>query len=205
MRHQKLLKRYCSEVYKAFSENKLSIYISIAILLISLLLGYFLEDYLYSYFNPVVNNLNHKVSSGVIKLTYMTIFTNNMRIIIQMFIYGIFFCLSAFILAFNGFFIGYYVALQNNFFKTAILMIPHGIFELPSSILACASGLILFNFIFRIFKSFWNDNSFKNSVLSNLDKLKQSLIIFSVSVILMIIACFVEVYLTVPIAKFILG
>ena len=41
--------------------------------------------------------------------------------------------------------------------------------------------------------------------IGNLDKLKQSLIIFSVSVILMIIACFVEVYLTVPIAKFILG
>ena len=205
MRHQKLLKQYYNEVKLAFLENKSAIYISLFILIFSLILGYLLEPYLYSYFNPVVDDLSQKVETGVVKLTFQDIFLNNILIIFQMFIYGLLFCLSIFLLAYNGFFIGYYVAIQDNLFGVLAMLIPHGIFELTSCLLACSSGLVLFNFLFKFFKTYLKeDMTLKKSFSINRYKLKQAIIIFIISVVLMIIAGFVEVYLTIPIAHFLL-
>ena len=199
------------EVKRAFSENKLAIIASIAILLISLILGYVLQPNLDSYLNPVVDDLTQKVETGVIQLTFQDIFFNNFKIICQMFIYGIIFCFSAIILAFNGFFVGYYVAISDDLFYTLLLIIPHGIFEFSSCILACAGGFVLFNFLYGFIKTFlkYEDDSasksFKVSFYENFDKLKQALIIFAVAAILMVIAGIVEVYLTIPIANYILS
>ncbi|MEE1157745.1 MAG: stage II sporulation protein M [Methanobrevibacter sp.] len=200
-----MLKQYYNEVKLAFLENKSAIYISLFILIFSLILGYLLEPYLYSYFNPVVDDLSQKVETGVVKLTFQDIFLNNILIIFQMFIYGLLFCLSIFLLAYNGFFIGYYVAIQNNLFRVLAMLIPHGIFELTSCLLACSSGLVLFNFLFKFFKTYLKeDMTLKKSFSINRYKLKQAIIIFIISVVLMIIAGFVEVYLTIPIAHFLL-
>lgn len=198
------------EIKSAFRENRLAIALSVAILLISLVLGYVLEPFLHSFLNPVVEDLTQKVQSGVITLTFQDIFLNNIRIVIQMFIYGMAFCFSAVVLAFNGFFVGYYVATSADLVKTSLLIIPHGIFEFSSCILACASGLILFNFIYKFLKTLWGqqDNSVKvrlaNSFNASSDKLKHAIIIFAIASILMAIAGFVEVYLTIPIAEFII-
>ena len=201
-----MLKQFYNEIKLAFLENKLAIYISLFILIFSLILGYLLEPYLYSYFNPAVEDLTQKVDSGVIQLTFHDIFLNNLLIILQMFIYGLLFCLSVVVLAYNGFFTGYYVAIQDDLLRVLLLLIPHGIFELTSCFLACASGLVLFNFLLRFFKSYLKEDlTLKTSLINNSDKLKQSAIIFLISVFLMIIAGFVEVYLTIPIANFILG
>jgi len=197
------------EIRLAFSENKLAIGISIAILLISLILGYFLEPYLHAYLNPVVEEFSKQVESGAIKLTFQSIFSNNIRIVFLMFIFGIFFCFSALILAFNGFFVGYFTATTGNLAKTLLLLIPHGIFEFSSCILACASGFVLFKFVWRFVKTLSNDksNSLLNSAyasyVENFDKLKQAILLLMVAAILMAIAGVIEVYLTVPIANFI--
>ncbi|WP_407421411.1 stage II sporulation protein M [Methanobrevibacter sp.] len=205
MRHLKLLKQYYKEVKSAFLENKTAIYISLFILIFSLILGYFLEPYLYSYFNPVVDDLSHKVETGVVKLTFGDIFLNNIRIILQMFIYGLLFCLSVFLLAYNGFFVGYYVAISNNLFRVLVMLIPHGIFELTSCVLACSSGLVLFTFLFKFLKTYLiEDMTLKEAFSINSYKIKQAVIIFMVAVFLMVIAGFVEVYLTIPIARFFL-
>ena len=201
-----MLKLLYKEIKLAFLENKLAIYISLSILIFSLILGYFLEPYLYAYLNPAVEDLTQKVETGVIQLTFEDIFLNNISIIIQMFIYGLFFCLCVFLLAYNGFFIGYYVAIQDNLFRVLAMLLPHGIFELTSCALACASGLILFNFLIRFFKSYLKEDlTLKKSFFNNFNKLKHSVIIFLISVVLMIVAGFVEVYLTIPIAHFLLG
>ena len=199
-----MLKHYYNEIKLAFTENKIFIIISLSILIFSILLGYFLKPILYDIFNPVVNNLTQKVQTGVVKLTFQDIFINNLFIIFQMFIYGLLFCLSILILAYNGFFTGYYIALSQNIFKTLLFLLPHGIFELSSCVLSCTSGLILFNFLFNILKSYYHEDTFKNSILININKLKQSIIIFSIAVILMIIAGFIEVYITIPLANLIL-
>ena len=148
-----MLKQFYREVKLAFLENKSAIYISIFILVFSLILGYVLEPYLYSYFHPVVDDLSKKVHTGTIKLTFADIFLNNIKVSFQMFLYGLFFCLSIVLLAYNGFFLGYYVAIQDNLLRVLVMLIPHGIFEMTSCILACSSGLVLFNFLFRFFES----------------------------------------------------
>ena len=61
-----MLKQYYNEVKLAFLENKSAIYISLFILIFSLILGYLLEPYLYSYFNPVVDDLSHKNQKEII-------------------------------------------------------------------------------------------------------------------------------------------
>ena len=197
------------EIKLAFTENKLAIYVSIAILVISLLLGYFLEPNLHAYLNPVVEQVENQVRSGEITITFQSIFSNNIKIVFLMFILGIFCCFSALILAFNGFFIGYFTAVQDDLFLTLLMLVPHGIFELPSCVIACASGFVLFNFLLRFLKTLLKQengsisNKLYASYVENFDKLKQAIILLMVATVLMIIAGVIEVYLTLPIAEFI--
>lgn len=199
------------EVKSAFCENKLAIYAAIAILFVSLILGYLLEPYLYSYFNPIVDDLSQKVQQGTIKLTFLTIFSNNIKIVFSMFIFGVTCFFSAVILGFNGFFAGYYVATTDNLLVTMLLIVPHGIFEFSSCILACASGFVLFNFLFKFIKTLNEQGNgpvreiLSNSFDASSDKLKHALILLIIASILMAIAGFVETYLTLPIAEFILN
>lgn len=198
-----------NEVKLAFCENKLAIVLAAAILFMSLILGYLLEPYLYSWLNPVVDNLTDNVQKGVIQLTFQCIFTNNIQIVFTMFIYGLFFCLCAAVLAFNGFFCGYYIATSDDLYKTFLLIVPHGIFEFSSCILACASGFVLFNFVYKFLKTLnkQDDGSVKDmlsiSFGESFDKLKQAVILLVIASILMAIAAFIETYLTLPIAQFI--
>lgn len=197
-----------TEVKKAFVENKFAIIASAIILFISLILGYLLEPYLYSYFNPVVEDLTEKVQTGVIQLTFKDIFFNNIMIVLQMFIFGLLFCFSALILAFNGFFVGYYTATSPNLLQVLLLTISHGIFEFSSCILACASGFVLFNFIYRLVKTFLKEKEGKffdrliYSYDKNFDKLLQAFILLALASVLMIIAGIIEAYITLPLAEF---
>jgi uncharacterized membrane protein SpoIIM required for sporulation len=198
-----------NEVKLAFTENKIAVISAIAILLISIILGYYLQPYLQGYLNPVVDDLTNKVETGVIKLTFRSIFLNNIQIVFTMFLFGLICCFSAAILAFNGLFVGYYVAVSDNFYQTLLLIIPHGIFEFSSCIVACASGFVLFNFLYKFLKTLLKqENSSVKEMLSasfsaSFDKLKQAVILLAVASILMAIAGFIEVYLTLPIAEWI--
>lgn len=197
------------EVKSAFRENKFAVYSSVLILFLSLLLGYFLQPYLYDYLNPAVEDFNYQIQNGIIQLTFEDIFGNNIRIVFQMFISGIFFCFSALMLAYNGFFVGYYVACRKNLFEVLLLIIPHGVFEFSSCIIACASGFVLFNGIFKFFKTLFakNDYNFSDKLKCSFKicfhKFKQSVILLIVASLLMAIAGFVESYLTIPIAQMI--
>jgi len=200
-----------NEIRLTFKENKKAIIAATTILFISLILGYILKPYLYDILNPVVEDLTKKVHTGVIKLTFQDIFLNNIKIVFLMFFFGLVCCFSAIILAYNGFFTGYYVATTNNLTHTLLLTIPHGIFEFPSCILACASGFVLFNFLVKFLKTLLKqkNTSIKESltVAFNISyiKLKQAIILLIFASILMIIAGFVEVYLTVPISQFVIS
>ena len=77
------------EVKSAFVENKNLIIFSALILFISIILGYVLEPYLYSYFNPIVEEFTDKIQSGVIQLTFHDIFINNILVDLRMFIFEI--------------------------------------------------------------------------------------------------------------------
>jgi len=200
-----------NEIKKSFSENKLAIYASIAIFLFSFIFGFAFKQYLNSILTPVVEDLSQKVQTGEIRLTFVDIFSNNIGIVLKMFIYGLTFCFSAIVLAYNGFFVGFYIASSNNLFYTLLLILPHGIFEFSSCILACAGGFVLFNFLYRFLKSLWGQEDeslkkcFKAAFDDSSDKLKQAFILLIIASILMAIAAVIEVYLTIPLAKLIVS
>jgi uncharacterized membrane protein SpoIIM required for sporulation len=199
------------EIRSAFAENKTAIIVSTVILFASLILGYVLEPNLHSYLNPVVEDLSQRVKTGVIKLTFTDIFFNNIRVVIAMFVFGLAFCISAIILSFNGFFVGYYLATVDNLANAMLLIVPHGIFEFSSCILACASGFVLFNFVYKFLKTLLKQENnsvsekLSNSFEASFDKLKQALILLVIASVLMAIAGVVEAYMTIPIAKFIVS
>ena len=199
------------EVKSAFVENKNLIIFSALILFISLILGYVLEPYLYSYFNPLVEDFTNKIQTGVIQITFHDIFINNILVVLRMFIYGLFFCSSALILSFNGFFTGYYVATVPDLTFALVFIIPHGIFEFPSCILACASGFILFKFAYNLIKTFINEKEMKlisriiYAYSENFNILLQAFIILAVASVLMVIAGIVECYITLPLGNYIMS
>lgn len=200
-----------NEVNRAFAENKFAILASFLILFVSMILGYAFESNLHSYLNPVVEDLTEKVESGVVQLTFGDIFLNNIMIVFQMFVYGLFFCFSAVILGFNGFFVGYYAATSPSLLEVVVFVVPHGIFEFSSCILACASGFVLFHFAFKLIRTFLREKErkfidrFIHSYDANFDKLLHALILFAIAVILMVIAGIIEVYITLPLGKFLLS
>ena len=187
----------------AFKDNVFLIIASTIILIASLLIGYYFHDVLQSYLNPVVSQINQNVKNGVIKLTFKSIFSNNIKIVFLMFVFGAVFCFSALILGFNGLFVGYYIADANDFLNSILLIVPHGIFEFSSCILACTSGFVLFKFICKFLKT-WikSDNNFFSAYEINSDILVQSMMLFIIASLLMVIAGIFEVYLTIPIAQF---
>ena len=200
-----------NEVKEAFIENRAAIIASALILFASMILGYVFEPYLHTYLNPVVEDLTRKVQSGVIKLTFADIFINNIIIVLRMFIYGLFFCLSALVLAFNGFFVGYYAATSNNLLSTLVFTVPHGVFEFSSCILGCASGFVLFDFAYKVVRTFLRQKEMKflkrfiNAYDENFDKLLQAFILLAVASILMAVAGIFEVYVTLPLGRFLLS
>ena len=199
------------EVKAVFIENRTAIIASALILFASMILGYVFEPYLHSYLNPVVEDLTRKVHSGVIKLTFADIFTNNIIIVLRMFIYGLFFCISALVLAFNGFFVGYYAATSSNLLSTLVFTVPHGIFEFSSCILGCASGFVLFDFAYNVVRTFLGQKEmrflerFIDAYCENFDKLMQAFILLAIAAMLMAVAGIIEVYVTLPLGRFLLS
>ena len=195
----------------AFTQNKWPIIFSFLILICSILLGYYLEAYLYDYLNPVVDALVEQVQSGALQITFHDIFLNNIKVVLLSFILGIFCCISVLILAFNGLFLGYYVGFRGDVLGTAVYIIPHGIFELSSCILACASGIVLFKFLYTFFHTYYRQNGYvhgnrwKNAFDLSFDTFKQAVILLVIAAILMAIAGFIEAYLTIPIGDFLIS
>ena len=200
-----------SEVKLAFTQNKIAILTSTAIFFVSLILGFLLTSSLNSIFDPIVQDLTNKVETGVVQLTFQDIFLNNIRIVFRMFCTGLIFCLSAVILSFNGFFVGYFMGRYDDLFRVLLLTVPHGIFEFPSCILATAAGFVLFVYVCKVFKSLITQKDVSltdriyNSFIDNIDKIKHALILFVISMILMVIAGIIEVYVTIPFSKFVLS
>ena len=192
-----------NEIKSAFADNKFLILFSAAAFIISLILGYVYQASLHETFAPVVQEISNNLEQGVITFSFRDIFINNIVIVFEVFILGIIFCFSIVILLFNGFFLGYFIGAQGDLFYSLLL------FELPSLILATSAGFVLFKFIYKSVKSYSNDfegsfkNKMENAVDINFKYFKQAVVLLVVSAILMMIAAFIEVYVTLDFAYWI--
>jgi uncharacterized membrane protein SpoIIM required for sporulation len=200
-------------------ENKFIILLSTALFVIPMFLGYFFAPYISEALNPMVDSFRDRVQSGDIKLTHDSIFFNNVYVGIMLYCGGVVFGLfTALILISNGVFIGYY-ATQMQLSLFLLFTLPHGIIEIPAIILTGASGFIMFKFLIEFFYGIINPKlnedqtqginiklGIKDRVINsgnvNIDRLTQSLALLGLSAVLLLIAAFIEAYLTIPIANF---
>lgn len=180
-------------------------------------LGYIYAPYLESYLQPMVNNFRDRVQGGEIKLTMESIFFNNFYVATLIYFGAIpLGLITATLLISNGVFIGYF-ATKLPLYAFLILTLPHGILEIPGIIIAGAGGFTITAFIiyflkdiFTVKKNEWGEMpKFRDRLIisfnNNSKKLTQSLTLFGVAVILLIIAAFIEVYITINLAEYILS
>lgn len=209
------------EIKTAFANNKGILLISILLFVIPMFIGYFCSDEISAYIAPMVDQFEQQVADGTVTLTTQSLFINNVSVAFILFalaaLGGV---LGAIILANNGIFIGYY-AVNFNVWAYAALTLPHGIFEIPAIIIATTGGFTLLSFILHFIYGLYSPDysyldifdpyfskvkittkqRFVAAFKKNQNKLKESFIFLCLSVVLLIIAAFIEANLTIPIAS----
>lgn len=182
----------------------------------------FFTENLSNIMDPFIQGLKRQISSGQVTLTYNSIFLNNISSVFRMYIGGLFFGILPFIsLVFNGLLVGYFIG-RGPVLIVLLYIVPHGIFEIPAIIIASAAGFTLLkfvlNFLHKLIKpdyAYINENniktndgvlinkdniSFKNKIIISWGKNKHilidSLVLLAISAILIVIAAFIEVYIT---------
>ena len=217
-----------SEIKEAFTENKYIILIITAIFIITAFIGFFFAQNLH-FMTPVVNNFQHRITSGQVQLTTNSLYVNNLKatltIFLGSFLMGVVGILAIII---NALLIGLYAAVYAAHGKILLyflLIIPHGIFEIPALIIASSAGfgMLVFVILFlknlvspdytyaKIFDPLYNldkistTETIKMSWRKNGLKFKQSLILLVISAILLIIAACIEANITKPLAFIIYG
>jgi stage II sporulation protein M len=194
------------------SRNEMFLWISTGIFLGSIVVSYTLAGFLDPYLAPILQNFQQKASDGTLKLETLSLFINNVTIATYIYVGGALFGLfTAYLLITNGAFVGY-VATKYPLGDFVIYTIPHGIFEVTGIILAGAAGFrlgsIVLNFLNDVSK-IRSNISFRNQILylleSSKDDFKDSLTLFIIAVILLIIAAFIEANLSIVWGQFIQG
>ncbi|WP_292460153.1 stage II sporulation protein M [Methanothermococcus sp.] len=155
-----------------------------------------------------INNLS-KINNGdlpnfkpKIQFNFPFILTNNLKVIFLMLAGSITFGLSTFInLIFNGFNVG---VLIGSTFQTneplkliAGFILPHGIFEIPAMLISAVAG---FKIPYEVIQ-YLRDK--KEKPITEED-IKEFLKLALISIVLIVIAAFVEVYITPKIANYLL-
>ena len=192
---------------------------------VPLFIGYFYADAIASYVAPIVDSFEQNIADGTVTLTTQSLFVNNVSVAIMIYalaaLGGI---LGAVILFNNGLFIGFY-GVKLNIWLYALLTLPHGIFEIPAIIISATGGFVLLSFVLHFLWNLYSpdysyldifDPYFSKVKISikqrfvaafkkNQNKLKESFIFLCLSVVLLIIAAFIEANLTIPIANGILS
>lgn len=194
---------FFNEIKKAFIKNKNVLLLAFLIFIIPFLIGFLFKPYFYNIFEPIYNHLSQQLKEGVIEFSFAGIFLNNLAVLCRTFILGAIFGISAILLLYNALSSGYFLG-GEQIFRKLLLVIPHGIFEFSSLIIGTAAGFLLFKFLYNFIKA--NPlKGFYDAFDKNFEIIYHSLILFGVAVVLMVIAGFIEVYLTILIALFVLS
>ena len=155
---------------------------------------------------PVANNTNLNQSAT-------ELFIHNASGGIMTYLASIFFAIPAIVMIiYNGVSLGAVGQLFNTIMPNGgafyiAYLIPHGIFEITSTVIQSACGIMLFLFIYRFIKAILSSES--NGVSDAFEKTKkplvQSIVLMVFSIILLLIAAPIEAYVSVPLAEFIVG
>ncbi|XRO76343.1 stage II sporulation protein M [Methanocaldococcus sp. 10A] len=176
---------------------KIPIVLTLVIFSIGFLYGFIFTNDLSKINDKELSNYKSKI-----QFNFPTILLNNLKVIFLMLAGSITFGLSTFInLIFNGFNVG---VLIGSTFQTneplkliLALILPHGIFEIPGMLISATAG---FKIPYEITLYLLDK---KEKPLTEED-IKEFLKLALISIILIIIAAFVEVYITPKVANYLL-
>src|SRR5664279_5588976 len=91
-----------------YKRNETFLVLSAGILLISIFLGYALASILSPVLGAIFGDFKNKVVQGQIQLTTLSLFTNNLKVALFIYVGGLLFgSVTAIYLIINGLFIGY--------------------------------------------------------------------------------------------------
>jgi len=154
--------------------------------------------YSYKYSNKYINNDVHDIEQlEITSIDMFSILKNNIKLIFLLAIpsFGFYTTLN---LIFNGIsngaIIGLSIQRSHGIFLVLSLTLPHGIFEIPAIIIAGAAG---FKIPYEIIRYLAGK---KEQILTKED-IKEYLTLALISIILIVIAAFVEAYVTPRIAE----
>ncbi len=198
--NQKILIYFTSLTYfifKSFSRNKILFFIASYLFSIS---------FLVSIFFPYPFNLNY-VANNYIKLfevkniSFLFFIKRNEFVIFIILVGAFLFSVPTIInLVYNGLIFGSSISIfvHNRLYNMLLLILPHGIFEIPAIIIAGAAG---FKIPYEIVRYLAGK---KEQPLTKQD-IKEYLTLALISIILIVIAAFVEAYVTPKIAEYFLS
>ncbi|WP_456370232.1 stage II sporulation protein M [Geoglobus sp.] len=143
---------------------------------------------------PEFDNFTHE------SLSFGLILTNNVKVVLVCIFGSLFLSVPTLLTLFrNGFILGYQTAssLSTIGFQAFAYVFPHGIFKIPAIIIAGAAG---FKIPYEIIRYLAGR---KEQILTKED-IKEYLTLALISIILIVIAAFVEAYITPRIAEYFL-
>lgn len=207
-----IIRKYINMLIETLNDNKKLIAICLALYILIIIVSYiFSYNTIVSHMDAFNAQMMPRVNTTTISTTHigpLGLFINNSLTVIYSYIGGILFgILPLFNILYNAIAVGSQIAtfgflLPNGSLSYIIYLIPHGIFEIPGSVIGSVSGFILFKFIWRLLKDLKQSdmNGFKERISDSYQKNKpifiQSLILLIFGIILMMIAAPLESYVS---------
>jgi uncharacterized membrane protein SpoIIM required for sporulation len=187
-----------------YKRNETFLVLSAGILLISIFLGYALASILSPVLGAIFGDFKNKVVLGQIQLTTLSLFTNNLKVALFIYVGGLLFgSVTAIYLIINGLFIGY-AGTQFPITDYILYTIPHGIPELIGIIISGAAGFRLASCLYHIFQGLTHmksdisrSNQFKYIIELNIDEFWESVKLMAIAVVFLIVAAFIEANLSI--------
>jgi len=187
-----------------YKRNETFLMLSTTILLISILMGYALASVLSPVLGSIFGDFKRRVVQGQIQLTTISIFSNNIKVALFIYVGGLLFgSVTALYLITNGLFIGY-AGTQFPLGDYILFTIPHGILELIGIIISGAAGFRLASCVYHIFQGLTNmksdisrSNQFKYILEINMDEFWESIKLLAIAIVFLIVAAFIEANLSI--------
>ncbi len=188
-----------TEIKEAFVENKKIFAILLVIFIIGFILGIVIADDIAPLLMPALKELVNE--TNISSINAFNIMIHNETTAITVFLGSIIFGIYAIIGMFAnglvmGFMAGYTIKSTYALIIYIILIVPHGIIEIPAFFCSCTAGILLFLFIFRFIKDLIHKNTFKESYDNNKKTIKHAIILLLISLALFAIAALIEGYIT---------
>jgi uncharacterized membrane protein SpoIIM required for sporulation len=200
-----LAKRVREELRRCFQRNKILLVTSIEIFLIGFVLGFVL---LYSINLPDLAEYEEEILSSPLnpfagfEITTLNIIGHNSLAMLVLISGSFLLGLTSFLsLILNGIFIGMMITAlmqEVSLITLSLLILPHGIFELPALFIAGAAG---FKIPYELIKYFRGK---KDYILSK-EEIMEFLILAGVAMVLIVIAGIIEANVTPRIAEMIVS